>query len=135
MERTNTDQIRLRDLEQDANASRELLRVFLSRAKETQEQQNVAIADARIVTSPSLPAKPSKPIGWLILALGLMGGLGLGLASALISDHVDRSMRRPGDFADHVDASAGLLDTNAERRALVVVLAALARRKAPGNQH
>jgi uncharacterized protein involved in exopolysaccharide biosynthesis/Mrp family chromosome partitioning ATPase len=106
VERTNTDQIRLRDLEQDANASRELLRVFLSRAKETQEQQNVAIADARIVTSPSLPAKPSKPIGWLILALGLMGGLGLGLASALISDHVDRSMRRPGDFAGHVDASA-----------------------------
>ena len=106
VERSNTDQIRLRDLEQDANASRELLRVFLSRAKETQEQQNVAIADARIVTSPSLPAKPARPIGWLILGLGLLGGLGLGLASALIADHMDRTMRRPGDFAGHVDTSA-----------------------------
>lgn len=106
VERSNTDQIRLRDLEQDANASRELLRVFLSRAKETQEQQNVAIADARIVTSPSLPAKPARPIGWLILSLGLLGGLGLGLASALISDHMDRTMRRPGDFAGLVDPAA-----------------------------
>lgn len=106
VEQSNTDQIRLRDLEQDASASRELLRVFLSRAKETQEQQNVAIADARIVTSPSLPAKPAKPIGWLILSLGLLGGLGLGLASALISDHMDRTMRRPSDFAGHVDTAA-----------------------------
>ncbi len=106
VERSNTDQIKLRDLEQDANASRELLRVFLSRAKETQEQQNVAIADARIVTAPSLPAKPARPIGWLILGLGLLGGLGLGLASALISDHMDRTMRRPADFADYVDTAA-----------------------------
>lgn len=123
VERSNTDQIRLRDLEQDANASRELLRVFLSRAKETQEQQNVAIADARIVTSPSLPAKPAKPIGWLILGLGLLGGLGLGLASALVSDHMDRTIRRPGDFAGHVEpASVSWIQLFAPSRSLLSAL-------------
>lgn len=106
VERTNTDQIKLRDLEQDATASRELLRVFLSRAKETQEQQNVAVADARIVTPPSVPAKPSKPMNILIVVLGLMGGLGLGLASALIGDHLDKSVRRTMDFAPFVAEQA-----------------------------
>lgn len=97
--KTNTDQIRLRDLEQDATASRELLRIFLSRAKETQEQQNIAIADARIVTPPSVPPKPAKPVSWLILALGTLGGLGLGIAAALITDHFDKTLRDPRDFA------------------------------------
>lgn len=104
--RTNTDQIRLRDLEQEATASRELLRVFLSRAKETQEQQNVAIADARIVTPPSAPTRPAKPIPLLIVALGTLGGLGLGLASALIGDHLDKTMRQPLDFMPYAPPQA-----------------------------
>lgn len=104
--RTNTDQIRLRDLEQEATASRELLRVFLSRAKETQEQQNVAIADARIVSPPSVPTRPAKPIALLMIALGTMGGLGLGLASALIGDHLDKTVRRPLDFLPYARPQA-----------------------------
>lgn len=114
--RTNTDQIRLRDLEQDATASRELLRVFLSRAKETQEQQNVAIADARIVTPPSVPPKPAKPVSWLILALGLLGGLGMGVASALIGDHMDSTVRRAEDFAPYAAAQSVIEVRNMERR-------------------
>lgn len=100
--RTNTAQIKLRELEQEATASRELLRMFLARAKETQEQQNVSTPDARVITPPSVPAKPSKPISWLVLALGLIGGLGLGLASALIGDHFDASVRASGDFSPHL---------------------------------
>lgn len=100
--RTNTAQIKLRELEQEATASRELLRMFLARAKETQEQQNVSTPDARVITQPSVPAKPSKPMTWLVLALGLIGGLGLGLASALIGDHFDGSVRASGDFSPHL---------------------------------
>lgn len=104
--RTNTAQIKLRELEQDATASRELLRLFLARAKETQEQQNVSTPDARVITPPSVPAKPSKPVSFLILALGLLGGLGLGLASALIGDHLDKSVRSASDFLPHVPGHA-----------------------------
>lgn len=95
---SNTAQIKVRELEQEATASRELLRLFLARAKETQEQQNTSTPDARIITPPAIPTKPSKPVTWLILALGLMGGLGLGVASALVTDHLDTSVRNPRDL-------------------------------------
>ncbi|MGL4397362.1 MAG: GumC family protein [Hyphomicrobium sp.] len=96
---SNTAQIKLRELEQEVTASRELLKLFLARAKETQEQQNVSTPDARVITQPSVPTKPSKPMTWLVLGLGLLGGLGIGLASALVLDHLDRSVRKPSDLA------------------------------------
>jgi polysaccharide biosynthesis transport protein len=95
--RTTTAQIKLRELDQEVAASRELLKLFLSRAKETQEQVNTSTPDARVITAPSVPTKPSKPVAWLILALGLAGGLGLGLASALVSDQIDQSVRTHSD--------------------------------------
>ena len=103
--RSNTAQIKLRELDQEVTASRELLRMFLARAKETQEQQNVSTPDARVITAPSVPSKPSKPMTWLVLALGLLGGLGLGLASALVTDHLDSSLRTVKDLGDEVGTS------------------------------
>ena len=91
--KSNTAQIKLRELDQEVTASRELLKMFLARAKETQEQVNTSTPDARVITPPSIPSKPSKPLTWLVLALGLIGGLGLGLASALVTDHLDTSVR------------------------------------------
>lgn len=88
--RTNSAQIRLRELDQEVVASRDLLNTFLLRAKQTQEQQNLNLAEARVISPASIPAKPSKPLTWLILALGLLGGLGLGIARALVKDHIDR---------------------------------------------
>lgn len=96
---SNTAQIKLRELDQEVAASRELLKLFLARAKETQEQVNTSTPDARVITPPAIPARPSKPLTWIVLALGLMGGLGLGLATALISDHFDKSVRAPVDLA------------------------------------
>lgn len=96
--KSNTAQIKLRELDQEVTASRELLKLFLSRAKETQEQVNTSTPDARIITAPAIPTKPSKPVAWLVLALGLAGGLGLGLASALVSDHMDSTVRSPEDL-------------------------------------
>lgn len=87
--RTNTAQIRLRELEQDVATSRDLLNTFLARAKQTQEQETLTLAEARVITPPSVPTKPSKPITWLIVGLGLIGGLGLGIAQALIRDQMD----------------------------------------------
>lgn len=91
--RTSTGQIKLREYEREADASRELLRAFLARAKETQEQENTSTPQARVVSPAAVPARPSRPSGVLLLALGLIGGLGLGVARALAAGHLDRSLR------------------------------------------
>ena len=107
--RTNTAQIRLRELDQEVAASRDLLNTFLSRAKQTQEQQNLNLAEARVISPASVPAKPSKPITWLILGLGLLGGLGLGIARALIKDHIDRPIEsRPPPIPQATNGSERL---------------------------
>lgn len=97
--RTNTAQIKLRELDQEVNASRELLKTFLARAKETSEQKNISTPDARVITPPSVPSRPSKPLAFLVLGLGLLGGLGLGIASALLTDHLDRTLRNANDLS------------------------------------
>ncbi|MFN3869163.1 MAG: GumC family protein [Hyphomicrobiaceae bacterium] len=102
--KANTAQIRLRELEQEVATSRELLNTFLTRAKETQEQQNLSLAEARVISPASVPTKPSKPLSWLVLALGVLGGLGIGVARALVADHMDRSVRSSSE----VETQTGL---------------------------
>ncbi len=97
--RSNTAQIKLRDLAREVNASRNLLNAFLVRAKETQEQQNLSASNARIVSRAGVPSFPSWPRPLLVLALAGLGGLGLGIASALTRDHFDTSI---GDHATHI---------------------------------
>jgi polysaccharide biosynthesis transport protein len=102
--RTNTAQIKLRELEQEVAASRELMRVFLARSKETDEQQKITTPDARVISPASVPTRPAKPIPALILAMGLLGGLATGLARALMIDHLDQSLRSASD----IEARCGL---------------------------
>lgn len=101
--RSNTAKIKLRELEREVNASRDLLSAFLVRAKETQEQQNLTASNARIVSPAGVPPYPSWPRPLLVLALAGLGGLGLGIATALTRDHFDTSI---GDHATHTMQTA-----------------------------
>lgn len=101
--RSNTAQIKLRELERELNASRDVLSAFLVRAKETQEQQTVSAPNARIVAYAGVPSFPSWPRPLLVLALAGLGGLGLGVAAALTRDHFDTSI---GEHATHSTRTA-----------------------------
>jgi uncharacterized protein involved in exopolysaccharide biosynthesis/Mrp family chromosome partitioning ATPase len=94
--RSNTAQIKMRELEQDLATSRELLGAFIARAKETLEQANLTTPEARIITPAAVPTRPSFPSPILILALGALGGLGVGIGRALLGDALDGSVR-PAD--------------------------------------
>jgi capsular exopolysaccharide synthesis family protein len=74
--------VRLRELERDAETSRQLLEEFLSRSKQTREQDALITADANILSSASVPNSPSSPKKMLNLIIGcLLGGIiGGGLA-------------------------------------------------------
>ena len=91
--RSNTAQIKMRELEQELGTSRELLGAFIARAKETQEQANISTPEARIITPAAGPGRPSFPSPLLFLALGLLGGLGVALARALVGDALSQNVR------------------------------------------
>ncbi len=73
----------MQELENEANARRELYKNFVSRMEETTLQRNTQVSDARVVSPAQIPLKPFSPRTTLALALAAVAGLGLGISLAL----------------------------------------------------
>ncbi|MBA2127411.1 hypothetical protein DLM45_14445 [Hyphomicrobium methylovorum] len=97
--RTQTAEIKAREILQEVMTSRELMRQFLQRAKETNEQEKISTPDARIISAPSVPSKPSNPSSILVLGAGLVSGLGLGLGWAFLAHSFDETIQSPAQLA------------------------------------
>lgn len=100
----NESAVKLRTLERDAQASRALFETFLNRSKQTREQYGLERADARLISRADVPSSPSFPDKRLFLLLGLVGGLGIALALAFISEQMDGGFRS----SDQIESMLGL---------------------------
>jgi len=82
-------EVRLRELESDAEAVSTLYESFLERFRQTSEQTDLQEADARILSEATTPIDPSFPNKMLFTALAIVfsGALGVGLAFLL--EHLD----------------------------------------------
>jgi uncharacterized protein involved in exopolysaccharide biosynthesis/Mrp family chromosome partitioning ATPase len=85
--------VRLRELEREAEASRAVYGAFLTRARETGEQQMVDTTNARVISSATPPRDKSWPPRILILAIGLVVGLGTGTGGGLLREYFDNTIR------------------------------------------
>jgi polysaccharide biosynthesis transport protein len=93
----NTDEVTLRALQREAEASRTLLETFLARSKETGSQEDFQQADATVISRATVPESPSYPRRMLLLiaAAGGAGFLSLMLALGVgMLDHGFRSMEQ-----------------------------------------
>lgn len=83
----NQAEVRLRELERDAEAVRTLYESFLTRFRQTSEQETLQAADARIISLATVPTRQSSPNWRLNLALGLvlagMAGIGVVFAAEM----------------------------------------------------
>ena len=59
--RVNSSEVRLRELQRDADANKALYEAFLSRFKETTEQEGLQQPDVRVISRAAIPTKPSFP--------------------------------------------------------------------------
>lgn len=85
--------VMLRQLQREAAASRSLYEGFLNRYKQVAEQQDLQVADARIIARAEAPLKPYFPNKLLFLILGtLLGGIG-GFITILLLEYFDRGFR------------------------------------------
>ena len=69
--------VKLREMQREVKASRLVYEKFLERYKQTAEQENMQLPDARIVESAMPPGFPSSPKRKRIIAMGLGGGFAL----------------------------------------------------------
>lgn len=88
----------LEQLQREVEASRLLYEAFLSRLKETSIQQGIQQADSRILSRAVVPANPSAPRKFRILALSLILGLMAGSAAVLLREMAQNTFRTAEDL-------------------------------------
>jgi capsular exopolysaccharide synthesis family protein len=82
-------------LRRDRDAAAELFRVLDTRFHEAQLAEKSVTPDVRVLDTAVLPSAPNENTAPRLIALGLAGGLALGLALAVLIDRVDRRFRYP----------------------------------------
>lgn len=93
----NEDMVKLRELEREATAKREVYEAFLLRAKETGELESMNTTNIRVI-SPARPALESTGGSRKLVAVaGLLGGLLTGLGVAVLLGMIEsfRAGNRP----------------------------------------
>lgn len=91
----NITQIRLGELEREAQADRDIYLAFLTRFKETTEQIDFQQADARIISAAAVPLFPSAPKKGRTLALALVASTLFGFLVVLIAEKLKRGIHTP----------------------------------------
>jgi uncharacterized protein involved in exopolysaccharide biosynthesis/Mrp family chromosome partitioning ATPase len=89
--------VRLRELEREAQANRTLFEQFLSRAKETSEQESLKISDARVVSPALTPIRPERPSTLLLLLAAAIAGATIGIGLVLLGEQLRHSLRSAQD--------------------------------------
>jgi uncharacterized protein involved in exopolysaccharide biosynthesis len=99
---TNEDVVKLRELEREATAKREVYEAFLLRAKETGELEGMNTTNIRVI-SPARPALESTGGSRKLVAIGgLLGGLLTGLGIAVLLGMIEslRAGNRPVTYVE-----------------------------------
>ena len=95
---TNDVTVKLKDLEREAQSSKQVYEAFLTRYKNTVEQQTMQYGDSRITETATTPLNPASPKRKKIMLLGFAGGLGLALLLALALEMMQPGLARPEEF-------------------------------------
>jgi exopolysaccharide transport family protein len=101
---SSIEQVRLRELQREADANRTLYETFLARYKETNARESLNLPDSRIVSGAEIPIKPSFPKTTLILAFAVVLGTGFGGVVAFALDQADRRVKSPR----HAEEATGM---------------------------
>lgn len=89
----NSAELTIKDLESRAKGLRSLYETFLQRYMGSAQQETFPVSETRVLFPASPPPSKSKPMTTLVLALGIVGGLALGIGLALLRDIMDRVFR------------------------------------------
>lgn len=95
------DSVELKQLEREAQTTKQLFETLLVRFKQTSETRGLQLPDARIVEQADPPLFPVAPKRKQIAIAGLIGGILAGMMAALAADLLTNGLARPEDV-EHV---------------------------------
>jgi len=102
--------VRLRELQRQAEAARSIYQAFLVRARETLEAANVDTTNARIISRALPPLQKNWPPTILLLLGAAALGLSLGASGSLAHEYLRPTLLTPRQARDLIDApSLGLV--------------------------
>jgi polysaccharide biosynthesis transport protein len=99
----NSASVRLKALESMASSSRSIYEGLLSRLKEVQGQEGVAVADTRVI-SRATPPTVASPRFAMVFGIAIPAALAFGFLFAFVAEGMDPSLRT----MEHVDRYLGL---------------------------
>ncbi len=91
--RDSQAEVILRELERESAANKALFESFLSRFKQTSEQEKLNTNNSRVIERASAPTVPSAPNKKSLVILAAMLGLGLGAGIAFLIEQLDAGYR------------------------------------------
>lgn len=100
----SADGVRLRELEREATASRQVYEAYLRRYEEIANQDQLNMTDARLMAYAQRPTYPVSPNMRVSLVLCIMLGLFLGAAAGVLREIFDQSVKN----ADDLEAQVGV---------------------------
>ena len=93
--RKSTGMNRYLELQKETQGIRDNYLAMVARIKQLEMEENYSMLDIQMLDNASVPQSPSSPNLPLVLAGGLLGGLGFGITLALIKDHISTVLRTP----------------------------------------
>ncbi|HEY3796614.1 MAG TPA: exopolysaccharide transport family protein [Bradyrhizobium sp.] len=99
--------VRLRELERDVEASRDVYQAFLKRSRETEEQESLNTSSARIIGEATVPQRRTFPPAMSVVALvGFMLGTLAAAAWAVMADRLPPDATTPQRIGSEAKAAA-----------------------------
>ena len=95
------EEVKLRQLQREAQSTRTIYEEFLKRSKELREQQDIQEPDARILAPSSVSPGPVSPRYGLTMVLALLVGLGIAVGAIAVLERLDDGFRN-GDQIEHL---------------------------------
>ena len=87
---TNAAELTIRELDSRAKGLRSLSDMFQQRYMGSKQQETFPISETRVIQPASPPQSKSKPKSKVVMALGLIGGIGFGVMLGLFRELMDR---------------------------------------------
>src|SRR5262245_4740307 len=95
------EEVKLRQLQREAQSTRAIYEELLKRSKELREQQDIQEPDARILSPSSVSPGPVSPRYGLTMVLAILVGLSIGVVAMAVLERLDDGFRN-GDQIEHL---------------------------------